>query len=229
MIDVQGNWRRVRDRVDAAAGRAGRPSESVTIVAVAKTQPAAAVAAVLDAGATDIGENYVQEAAAKIPFVGRSARWHLIGHLQRNKSARAVELFDVIHTLDSVALGRTLAGLATARQRVIRVLVEVNLGAEATKSGVTPEALPALLRAFATVPVLMIDGLMAIPPPQGSAAATRPFFRALRELRDRVAVDAAPNAPLRELSMGMSDDFEEAVAEGATMVRIGRAIFGERA
>ena len=228
MIDVAGNWRRVRDRVDAAAQRAGRVPGAVTIVAVAKTQPAAPGAAALEAGATDIGENYVQEAAAKIPFVGRPARWHLIGHLQRNKSARAVELFDLIHTLDSVALGRTLAGLATARQRVIRVLVEVNLGAEATKGGVTPEALPPLLRAFAAVPTLMIDGLMAIPPPQRGAEAMRPYFRALRGLRDAVAVDAAPNAPLRELSMGMSDDFEVAVEEGATMVRVGRAIFGER-
>ncbi|MCK6555201.1 YggS family pyridoxal phosphate-dependent enzyme [Candidatus Binatia bacterium] len=228
MIDVAGNWQSVRDRVEAATRRAGRPPGAVTIVAVGKTQSAAAVAAAIDAGATDVGENYVQEAAAKMPLVGRPARWHLIGHLQRNKSARAVDLFDVIHTLDSVALGRTLAALATARQRVIRVLVEINLGAEASKSGVAPAALPALLRAFATVPVLVIDGLMAIPPPQRSAEAMRPFFRALRELRDAIAVDAAPNAPLRELSMGMSDDFEVAIEEGATLVRIGRAIFGER-
>ena len=145
-------------------------------------------------------------------------RWHFIGHLQRNKAARAVELFDVIHTLDSAALGAGVAGSATAQGRTLRVLVEVRLGGEATKSGIEPAALPALLAAM-RLPGLVVEGLMTVPPP-GNAEAVRPHFRALRELRD--------SAGLRELSMGMSDDFEVAIEEGATMVRIGRAIFGAR-
>ena len=228
MSDIAGNWQAVRDRVGRAAQRAGRPSEAVTIIVVSKTQPPAALAAAVAAGATDIGESYVQEAAPKIAAVGRGVRWHLIGHLQRNKSARAVELFDVIHTLDSVALGRALARHGAARGRVVPALIEVNLAGEASKSGVRPGDVRDLLGALATEPALMIEGLMAIPPPAPTAEATRPFFRALRALRDEVAVAAAPNAPLRELSMGMTDDFEVAVEEGATMVRVGRAIFGNR-
>jgi pyridoxal phosphate enzyme (YggS family) len=178
----------------------------------------AAVRAAIDAGVTDIGENYVQEAQAKRAAVGAGAAWHLIGHLQRNKAARAVEVFDCIQTVDSAALGAALSRQAVAQGRSMRVLVEVRLGGEATKSGIEPEALPALLDAL-RLPGLVVEGLMAVPPP-GDPEATRPHFRALRALRD--------GAGLRELSMGMSDDFEVAIEEGATMVRVGRAIFGAR-
>ena len=228
MTDVAVNWQAVRTRVAAAARRAGRDPQAVRIIAVAKTKPVEMIEQAVAAGATDIGENYVQEAAEKIPRVVAPVTWHLIGHLQRNKAAHAVELFDVIHTLDSVALGETLARHALRRAQHVRVLIEVNIGGEATKRGVAPADVAGLLAKLAHQQWLVIDGLMTIPPPGVSAECARPYFRALRELRDRLRNDAPANAPLRELSMGMTDDFEVAIEEGATMVRIGRAIFGER-
>lgn len=228
MIDVGANWSRVRQQVAEAARKAGRAPDTVRIVAVSKTKPVALIERAIQAGATDIGENYVQEAREKIARIGAPATWHLIGHLQRNKAGRAVNLFDVIHTLDSVALGQALARHGERRGRPVRVLIEVNTGEEPTKSGVDVDAVEALLAALATSPWLLIDGLMAVPPATSSADAARPYFRRLRELRDRLAAHAPDNAPLRELSMGMSDDFRVAIDEGATIVRIGRAIFGER-
>lgn len=228
MIDVGANWSRVRQQVAEAARKAGRAPDTVRIVAVSKTKPVALIERAIQAGATDIGENYVQEAREKIARIGAPATWHLIGHLQRNKAGRAVDLFDVIHTLDSVALGQALARHGERRGRPVRVLIEVNTGEEPTKSGVDVDAVEALLAALATSPWLLIDGLMAVPPATSSADAARPYFRRLRELRDRLAAHAPDNAPLRELSMGMSDDFRVAIDEGATIVRIGRAIFGER-
>lgn len=228
MIDVAGNWRRVRDHAADAAVRAGREPHDVRIVAVSKTKRAELIEQAIAAGATDIGENYVQEAAEKIPRIAVPVTWHLIGHLQRNKAVRAVELFDVIHTLDSVPLAAALARCGEARGRPVRVLIEVNTGGEQTKNGVTPTEVAGLLAALSAQHWLLIDGLMTVPPPAGSAEAVRPHFRALRELRDRLRSGATGNAPLRELSMGMTDDFTVAIEEGATMVRIGRAIFGER-
>ena len=218
MIDVAANLAAVRARMSSAAQRAGRDPETVRLIAVTKTKPAALVRAAIDAGASDIGENYVQEASAKHAEVGEGARWHLIGHLQRNKAARAVEVFDCVQTVDNAALGAALSRHATAQGRLLRVLIEVRLGGEATKAGVEPDQLPALLDAL-RVPSLVVDGLMTVPPP-GDPESARPHFRALREWRDRLG--------LRELSMGMSDDFEVAIEEGATMVRVGRAIFGAR-
>jgi PLP dependent protein len=228
MTDVAVNWQAVRTRVAAAARRAGRDPQAVRIIAVAKTKPVEMIEQAVAAGATDIGENYVQEAAEKIPRVVAPATWHLIGHLQRNKAARAVELFQLIHTLDSVAFGEVLARHAERRAQQVRVLIEVNIGGEATKRGVAAADVATLLAKLAHQQWLVIDGLMAIPPPDASAESARPYFRGLRELRDRLRNDAPANAPLRELSMGMTDDFELAIEEGATMVRIGRAIFGER-
>ena len=170
----------------------------------------------------------MQEAAEKSRRITAPVRWHLIGHLQRNKAAHAIELFQVIHTLDSTALGAALARRAEPRHQVVQVLVEVNMGGEATKSGVAPAQVAALLEALAPQRWLLIDGLMAVPPPGPSAESARPCFRGLHELRDRLRREAPSNAPLRELSMGMSDDFEVAIEEGATMVRVGRALFGER-
>ncbi len=228
MTDVASNWRAVCARVAAAARRAGRDPGGVRIIAVSKTKPVEAIEAAIAAGATDIGENYVQEAAAKIGRIGTAARWHLIGHLQRNKAVRAAELFELIHTLDSVALGEALSRHALRRAQPLRVLVEINSGGEATKSGIAPVHVGPLLAALGLLPGLLIDGLMTIPPPGPTAESARRHFRGLRELRDQLRRDAPSNAPLRELSMGMSDDFEVAVEEGATMVRVGRAIFGER-
>jgi hypothetical protein len=218
MIDVAGNLAAVRARMAAAAARAGRAAASVRLIAVAKTKPVELVRAAVAAGAGDIGENYVQEAVAKRAALGTAVCWHLIGHLQRNKAAQALATFDLIHSLDSVALGETLARHAAARALPARVLVEVNVGGEASKHGVASAALPALLARLRD-PYLAVEGLMTVPPP-GSPADSRRYFRQLRDLRDA--------AGLRELSMGMTDDFEIAIEEGATMVRVGRAIFGER-
>jgi pyridoxal phosphate enzyme (YggS family) len=228
MTDVAANWRRLRERVAAAATRAGRHPDAVRIVAVSKTKPVEMIMAAVAAGAADVGENYVQEALEKIRRIGPTVRWHMIGHLQRNKAGRAVELFDLIHTLDSVALGEALARRAEQRGRAVRVLIEVNIAGEATKSGVAPARVYELLTGLAVQRWLEIDGLMTIAPVVPSSAAARPHFRALRELLDRLRSAAPPNAPLRELSMGMTDDFEVAIEEGATIVRVGRAIFGER-
>jgi pyridoxal phosphate enzyme (YggS family) len=228
MTDVAANWQRVRDRAAGAALRAGRDPGSVRIIAVSKTKPIEMIEQVIAAGATDIGENYVQEAAEKIRRITAPATWHMIGHLQRNKAGRAVELFGIIHTLDSVPLATALARRGQARGQAVRVLIEVNSGGEATKSGIAATEVARLLAALAEQRWLCIDGLMTVPPPAASAEAVRPHFRSLRELRDRLQGATAANAPLRELSMGMTDDFTVAIEEGATMVRIGRAIFGER-
>ncbi|MGD9763533.1 MAG: YggS family pyridoxal phosphate-dependent enzyme [Candidatus Binatia bacterium] len=220
MVDVGANVAAVRARMARAAARAGRDPESIRLIGAAKTKPAALVRAAIAAGLTDIGENYVQEAAAKRAEVGASAaRWHLIGHLQRNKAAKALQACDVIQTVDSAALGSALARAAAARGRVADVLVEVRLGGEPSKHGVDPDELMPLL-ADLRDPHLRVGGLMAVPPP-GDPEAARPFFRQLRALAER--------AGLPELSMGMTEDFEVAIEEGATMVRIGRAIFGARA
>jgi pyridoxal phosphate enzyme (YggS family) len=228
MIDVAANWRRVCDEAANAAVRAGRDPHGVRVVAVSKTKPVELIERAIAAGAADIGENYVQEAAEKIGRIRAPVTWHMIGHLQRNKAARAVELFDVIHTLDSTLLATALARRGEQRGKPVRVLIEVNTGGEPSKSGVPPAAVDTLVAALADERWLLIDGLMTMPPPAASAETVRPHFRALRELRDRLRSRAAANAPLRELSMGMTDDFIVAIEEGATMVRVGRAIFGER-
>ncbi len=219
MIDVAGNVAAVRARMARAAERAGRDPGGVRLVAAAKTKGAEFVAAAIAGGVTDIGENYVQEAEAKRAQVRGPACWHLIGHLQRNKAARAAEIFDVIHGIDRLELGAALSRHGVARGRPVRVLVEVNLAGEATKHGVAPAQATELVAQLRALPQLAVEGLMAVPPP-AAPEATRPLFRRLRGLRDELA--------LAELSMGMSDDFEVAIEEGATMVRIGRAIFGAR-
>jgi len=228
MIDVASNCVRVRRQVTETAQRVGRDPATVRIVAVSKTKPIDMIRRALDAGLNDIGENYVQEAAEKIGRITAPVTWHMIGHLQRNKAARAAALFDVIHTVDSVALGAALARHAESRGNPIRVLVEVNAGGEPTKHGVRPEQVRDLLIGLADQHGLLLDGLMTMAPQASSAEAARPHFRALRVLRDRLQPDAPANAPLRELSMGMTDDFMVAIEEGATIVRIGRAIFGAR-
>jgi len=217
----------VRRRIATAAERTRRDPSDVTLIAVAKTFPAELVVQAVAAGATDIGENRVQEAVAKRPVVP-PATWHLIGPLQRNKAAAALAAFDVIHTVDrdeiaerlQLLLGRDWPG------RRQRVLMEVNVGRERQKAGVLPEDAPALATTILALDRLELLGLMAIPPFGDDPEASRPHFRALRELRDRLA-DRLGRA-LPQLSMGMSLDFEVAVEEGATMVRVGTAIFGER-
>ncbi|MBI1815071.1 MAG: YggS family pyridoxal phosphate-dependent enzyme [Deltaproteobacteria bacterium] len=226
MIDVADNLAGVRERVARAEERAGRPLGSVKIIAVSKTKPAALVSEAIRAGVTTVGENYVQEAAGKIDAVGRTnASWHLIGHLQRNKVTRAVELFDVIQTIDSLALVDALDRQGVKRAKPVRILIEVNTGGEASKSGVAPERAAELVAQLSARTHLRVEGLMTVPPPVSAAADVRPYFVMLRRLREQLA----PSVPtISELSMGMSEDFEVAIEEGATMVRIGRAIFGVR-
>jgi PLP dependent protein len=214
----------VRDRVASAAARAGRDRAAVRLVLASKTQPPEAIAAAYEAGARDFGENYVQEADAKraalIDLPG--LRWHLIGHLQTNKARTAASIFDLIHTLASERLARALAHADGSRR--VRVLIEVNLAGEATKSGVAPDkAEPLLESAREHVEIL---GLMAIPPYGANPEHARSCFAMLRRIRDQLA--ARSGLALSELSMGMTGDFELAIEEGATIVRVGRAVFGER-
>jgi hypothetical protein len=214
----------VRARIAAAARRAGRNPASVCLVLASKTQPGEAIRAAWLAGARDFGENYVQEAISKRAELAdlTEIRWHLIGHLQTNKARAAARAFALIHSVDSVRLAEAIARAQPSPR--VRALIEVNLGAEASKSGVAPDAVAAILDAARTK--IEIEGLMTIPPPAAGAEATRPYFVRLRELRDRLAVGSG--LALSELSMGMTDDFETAIEEGATIVRVGRAVFGER-
>jgi len=228
MIDITANYARVREHVALAAQRCGRRPENITIVCAAKTKGPEAVRAALAAGATDIGENYVQEAQQKMAQVPEPARWHLIGHLQRNKAKVAVRLFTLIHSLDSVALAQELHRQGEKLGCVVRALIEVNLGGEHTKSGLAEEEVEGLLEVVAALPCLRVEGLMVIPPPGPDAESSRPYFRTLARLRERYVGVRAANIDLRELSMGMTDDYPVAIEEGATIVRIGRAIFGER-
>lgn len=221
----------VQARIKAAAKRSGRTEEGVGLIAVSKTHPAEVVREAVAAGVTDFGENRVQEAEPKIAAVGRrAAHWHLIGHLQSNKARRAVQLFDVIHSIDSVALLRKLDhACANLNQEELPVLIQVDLGHEATKSGADEAELPKLIEAATSSAHIRLIGFMTLPPFFDDPESTRPFFAKLRELRDQYQSRGLFGEAQGELSMGMTHDFEAAIEEGATMVRIGTAIFGERA
>jgi pyridoxal phosphate enzyme (YggS family) len=217
----------VQKRIVRAAESCSRDPAEVTLIAVSKTQPAATVTAAVRAGVTDLGENRVQEAVRKRPEVS-AARWHLIGPLQRNKVKPALQCFDVIHTVDRPELATRLQRLLAEHwpERTLPVLLEVNIGDEEQKAGVRPDQVQDLLDVATECDRLQVEGLMAIPPFATDPEATRPHFRALRGLRDRLQ-DATGHA-LPQLSIGMSNDFEVAISEGATMVRVGTAIFGPR-
>jgi pyridoxal phosphate enzyme (YggS family) len=208
----------VRERVARATERAGRSPVEVTIVAVSKSFPTQAIEEAATAGIAHVGENRVQEAAAKIPTLRHlPLTWHMVGHLQTNKAKTTLELFDIIQSMDSLRLAEVLSRHA---ERAIPVLLEVNVAGEASKFGFSPQEVPAAAEAVAHLPHLDVRGLTTVAPLVSDAEEVRPVFRELRRLRDALG--------LAELSMGMSDDFEVAIEEGATMVRIGRAIFGER-
>lgn len=217
-------------RIASSAARAGRDAGDIKLVAVSKTHSAAVLANAIAAGAVVLGENKVQEAEAKIVELGRhAAEWHLIGHLQSNKVRKAVELFDVIHSVDSVELATRLERICEEEGlRELPVFVQVDLAGEETKSGVSESDLPKLVEYLKTCRRLRFDGLMVLPPFFDEPEATRPFFKRLRAIRDRLAADEAFSNGKGELSMGMSHDFEVAIEEGSTVVRIGTAIFGER-
>ena len=217
----------VRQSIDRAAQRSGRKGSDVTLVAVVKTVPVAAAREALALGIRDLGESRVQEAETHVAALGRdAARWHLIGHLQRNKAKRAVQLFDRVHSVDGLEVAAALARHAVAQGLTVRALVEVNVGGEASKFGVAPEGLEELLERARALPGLAIDGLMTVAPQGERAEEARPHFARLRALRDEA--ERSQGLRLPELSMGMSGDYEVAVEEGATIVRVGTALFGAR-
>jgi pyridoxal phosphate enzyme (YggS family) len=228
MSDVSNNIGRIRDRVSRAALRAGRDPAGVRLMAVTKTVSDEGILQAIEAGIDIIGENYVQEAKRKIALMGKSVEWHLIGHLQTNKAKYAVRLFDMVQSVNRMSLAEELNRRAAAVGTVCRVLVEVNLGGEETKSGAPLAEAQGLIRAIAGMPNLAIQGLMTMAPWFDDPESARPCFAGLRALRDGISAENIPNVSMRELSMGMTNDFEVAVEEGATIVRIGRAIFGER-
>jgi PLP dependent protein len=219
--DIRANLDRVRERIARAAERAGRRAEDVLLVGVSKTVDVARMRAALAAGLAALGENRVQEARVKIAELGRPVPWHLVGHLQTNKVREALELFDVVHSVDRIDLARELDRRARARGRPVDALVQVNVAGEPTKSGWPPDAVETAVDALAALGGLRVRGLMVIPPAVERAEDARGWFRALRKLGERHG--------LADLSMGMTADFEVAVEEGATMVRLGTAIFGPRA
>jgi pyridoxal phosphate enzyme (YggS family) len=239
MSAIAANIAAVRERIAAAAERAHRPAAAITLIAVTKTHPASVVAAALDAGIADCGENRVQEADEKrAQLPDAVARWHLIGHLQRNKARRAVALFDMIHSLDSVRLAEALARIVAEEGRAapLPVLLQVNVSGEKTKEGFqlagglrspVRRLFQADVEQILALPQLDVQGLMTVAPYAEDPEAARPTFRLLRELRDDLA-GRFPQSRWPHLSMGMTGDFEVAIEEGATLVRVGRALFGER-
>jgi PLP dependent protein len=222
-MTVAGNVAAARERIAAACARAGRQPGDVRIVAASKTQPVPALLEAIAAGVDAIGENRVQEAVEKRPRVGAPVPWHLIGPLQRNKAKLAIELFDVVETVDRAELADRLETLLAPLSRTLPVFLEVNIGEEAQKSGVLPARAPALAAQLAErCPHLRLAGIMAVPPYHPDPERSRPHFARLRELAARLAPEGL------EISMGMSEDYEVAIEEGATIVRLGRVLFGER-
>jgi pyridoxal phosphate enzyme (YggS family) len=217
---------RVRERIAASCARAGRDPAGVTLVAVTKTVPVDRILEAKARGQNVFGENRVQEALGKIHDVGPDARWHLVGHLQRNKARHAVGAFEMIHSVDGAPLAIEIDRRAAALGIVQRVLVQVNLSLEATKSGAEEDAVHALLETLLRLDHVDPRGLMTIPPAASDPEASRPWFARLRSLRDEASDRLGRDLP--DLSMGMTDDFEVAIEEGATLVRVGRAIFGDR-
>jgi len=228
MVDVGGNYRGILERIAGAAAKVRREPREIRLLAAAKSQSVEAIRAALAAGVSLIGENYVQEAADKKRLISASVEWHMIGHLQRNKVRAALDLFDVIESLDNLALARELDKEGAKRGKRIRAFVEVNLGGEESKSGVAKEQTQALMEALSELSHISIDGLMTVPPFRENIDAVRRYFRELRDLRDQFNDLRLPNVQLKELSMGMTHDYTVAIEEGATIVRVGTALFGPR-
>ncbi|MHB8828767.1 MAG: YggS family pyridoxal phosphate-dependent enzyme [Syntrophales bacterium] len=227
-MSVTENIRQIRAVIGEAAAKSGRSPSAVRLMAVTKTVDDERIMEAIKAGVDIIGENYLQEAKRKIDALGKSLEWHMIGHLQTNKARFATSLFDMIHSVDRIELARELDRRVAAAGSTMKILIEVNVSGETTKSGTPLVGAISLVRAVAALPGLSIQGLMTMPPYCDDPEESRPFFRKLRELRDKIETEEIPHLEMKELSMGMSGDYAVAIEEGATIVRLGTAIFGER-
>ena len=226
---IRHNISRVTDLISAAAQRSGRSPDQVRLVVVGKTHPSETIKAAIDGGAAIIGENYIQEARTKFDdLIHSPVQWHYIGHLQSNKAKYAVRMFDLIHTVDSIKLAAELDKQAHKAGKIQDILIQVNVSGETTKSGIAEMAAENLLREIGKLNHIRVKGLMTMPPFFDDPERARPFFSSLRRLRDRLKAREIPGIEMSELSMGMTGDFEAAIEEGATLVRIGTYIFGER-
>ncbi|PYK26733.1 MAG: YggS family pyridoxal phosphate-dependent enzyme [Verrucomicrobia bacterium] len=226
MVSIAENLDRVRERIAHAAAKSGRSTNDVELVVITKTHPVEKVREAIDAGQTLFGESRVQEARAKIPELPSNVRWHFVGHLQKNKVRHALPLFEMIHSVDSLALAQDMNRIAQEEGLHPRLLLEVNVAGEWSKFGFAPDKLREQMEALLALPRLSILGLMTIPPLAEEAEASREYFVQLREVRDHLQTEF--RVDLAHLSMGMTQDFPIAVEEGATLVRVGTAIFGER-
>jgi PLP dependent protein len=226
MVDVAANYRKIMDRISEAALKAGRNPQEIKLLAAAKSQSIESIRAAIAAGVGLVGENYVQEAEHKRQAISQPVEWHMIGHLQRNKVQPALKTFDLVQSLDSAALALELEKEGKKRGKTVRTLVEVNLGDEQSKSGVAQDAVVELLKRVGDLAHLRVEGFMAIPPFRENPEEVRPFFNALKNLQAELQCLKIPNVVLNELSMGMTQDYPVAVEEGATIVRIGTALFG---
>lgn len=225
MSTIKENLLRVRERIEKAAQKSGRDPGEIHLVAVSKTVEVSRIQEAIEAGVTILGENYVQEAQKKIEEIGHPVAWHFIGHLQSNKAKYAVRLFDMVHSLDGIPLAEELNRRAEKESRTMNVMIEVNLSGETTKYGAEEERAFDLAKRVLSLKNLSLVGLMTMPPYFDDPELSRPYYIQLRELRERMVRDGIP---MKELSMGMSNDFTVAIEEGATYVRVGTAIFGER-
>jgi pyridoxal phosphate enzyme (YggS family) len=228
MVDIAANHRKIIDRIGAAATKVGRDPREIKLLAAAKSQSVELVQAAIAAGVRLIGDNYVQEAEAKRRWVSQPVEWHMIGHLQRNKVKSALRTFDLIQSLDSVALARDLDKEGDRLGRKIRTFIEVNLGEEESKSGIARSKVAELVKRVGDLSHLRVEGLMAVPPFRENPEEVRPFFSALKALQSELQCFDIPNVAVDELSMGMTHDYAVAIEEGATIVRIGTALFGAR-
>jgi PLP dependent protein len=227
-IDIAANIKNIEQRIAIAAARCGRDPYSIKLMAVTKTVSSERIMKAVEAGITMLGENYVQEAKDKIAAITKPAEWHMIGHLQTNKAKYAVQLFDYIHSVDRWELAKELDKRAGLTNQHINILIEVNVSGEQTKNGIPAAGALSLIKQIAPLESLTIRGLMTMAPYSDNPENSRPYFAALRKLKNEIAAQSIPRVQMEELSMGMTDDFAVAIEEGATIVRIGRAIFGER-
>jgi pyridoxal phosphate enzyme (YggS family) len=227
-VDIATNINTIKQRIAAAAARCNRAPDSIKLLAVTKTVPAVCIGKAIEAGQTAFGENYVQEAKEKVAVIGPRAQWHMIGHLQTNKAKYAVNLFNYIHSVDRMDLAWELDKKARLIGQKMNILIEVNVSGEKTKNGIPADTAVSLIKDVSKLENLSVRGLMTMAPYSANPEDSRPYFTGLRNLRDDIIRAGITGIQMEDLSMGMSDDFEIAIEEGATIVRIGRAIFGER-